>query len=66
MVIDDPAVDSMWSVVRSLPRDQRAAIVLRFYEDLTIAEIAHLLSKPEGTVKSLIHRGLGRLKGEVG
>lgn len=66
VVVEDPVVDSMWAAVRLLPRDERAAIALRFYEDLAIAEIAALMHKPDGTVKSLIHRGLARLKGEVG
>lgn len=43
---------------------QRAAIVLRFYEDLSEAEIATALECRPGTVKSLLSRGLARL-GEV-
>ena len=45
-----------------LPYRQRAAIVLRFYADLPDAEIATALGCRVGTVASLIHRGLGRLR----
>jgi RNA polymerase sigma-70 factor (sigma-E family) len=45
-----------------LPVRQRAALVLRYYEDLPDAEIASLLVCPIGTVKSDLHRGLARLR----
>jgi RNA polymerase sigma factor (sigma-70 family) len=57
-----PEMDDTWSVLAELPPRQRAAIVLRFYEDLPVDEIARLLSCRPGTVKSSIHRGLARLK----
>jgi DNA-directed RNA polymerase specialized sigma24 family protein len=41
------------------------ALVLRFYQDLPVAEIARLLDCRLGTVKSLIHRGLARMSQEV-
>jgi len=41
----------------TLPENQRAALVLRFFEGLTYPEIAGILNKPEGTVKSLVFRG---------
>jgi len=46
----------------ALPVRQRAALVLRYYEDLSGAQIAEVLGCPEGTVKSLIHRGLLALR----
>lgn len=49
-------------VLLSLPHRQRAAIVLRFYEDLSEAEIADALGCRPGTVGSLIHRGLERMR----
>jgi RNA polymerase sigma factor (sigma-70 family) len=45
-----------------LPADQRTAVVLRHVVDLPIAEIAAALDMPQGTVKSNISRGLGRLR----
>lgn len=49
-------------VLVRLPYRQRAAIVLRFYGDLSETEIARLLGCRPGTVGSLIHRGLERLR----
>jgi RNA polymerase sigma-70 factor (sigma-E family) len=41
---------------------RRATIVLRFYDDMAEAEIARLLDRPEGTVRSDIHRSLKQLR----
>jgi RNA polymerase sigma-70 factor (sigma-E family) len=49
-------------VLLELPYRQRAAIVLRYYSDLSEAEIADVLGCRPGTVGSLIHRGLARLR----
>jgi RNA polymerase sigma factor (sigma-70 family) len=45
-----------------LPDRQRAAVVLRFYEDLSYAEIADLLHCAEATARSSVHRALATLK----
>ncbi len=37
--------------------------MLRYYEDLPLQDIAELLGCPVGTVKSLLSRGLGQLRG---
>jgi RNA polymerase sigma-70 factor (sigma-E family) len=42
----------LWPLVCALPARQRAVIVLRYYEDLSEAEIAHTLGCAPGTVKS--------------
>lgn len=57
-----PEVDETWEVLLRLPDRQRAALVLRFYEDLPEAEIARLLGCRPGTVRSLVHRGLARTR----
>ena len=62
VVTHQPELDETWDLLRRLPDRQRAAIVLRFYEDLSEAEIARLLRCRPGTVKSLIHRGLARVR----
>lgn len=41
----------------TLPVSQRAVLVLRYTDDLTVEEIAHLLDLPSGTVKSRLSRG---------
>jgi DNA-directed RNA polymerase specialized sigma24 family protein len=49
-------------VLLALPYRQRAAVVLRYYSDLTENEIAEILACRPGTVGSLIHRGLERMR----
>ncbi len=49
-------------VLRALPPVRRAVVILRFYEDLPEAEIARILDRPLGTVKSDLHRALARLR----
>lgn len=56
----------LWQAVQGLPPRQRAVLVLRFHEDLTEAEVARLLGLPIGTIKSLGHRGLARLRERLG
>lgn len=46
----------------TLSPDQRIAIVLHYVVDLSTPEVAVVLSVPEGTVKSRIHAGMGRLR----
>jgi len=54
--------DEVLDAVRQLPERQRAAIVLRYYEDLSEADIARTLGVRPGTVKSLLHRGTTELR----
>ncbi len=66
----DPAdtlasADAVWRVCAALPRQQRAAVVLRFYEDLEYAEIAGLLGCSQVTVRSHVHRALASLRTEL-
>ena len=61
----DPDVDEMWQHLTSLSPDQRAVVVLRFYEDLTVADIADVMDKPIGTVKSLLHRAMSHLRASL-
>lgn len=62
----DPADrDDVWQAILGLPPRQRAAIVLRFYEDLSEADTAEALGVPLGTVKSTVSRGLARLRHEL-
>jgi RNA polymerase sigma-70 factor (sigma-E family) len=54
--------DEMFDALASLPYRQRAALVLQYYEGLSQAEIAEILGCREGTVASLVHRGLTQLR----
>lgn len=55
-------LDETWHLLDRLPARQRQALVLRFYADLPITEIAEALHCRVGTAKSLVHRGLARMK----
>jgi RNA polymerase sigma-70 factor (sigma-E family) len=57
--------DRLRTALMMLRPEQRAAIVLRFYEDLSEADTAEALGMPLGTVKSIVSRGLERLRHEL-
>jgi len=48
--------------ISQLKPKYQVVITLRFFEDKTLLEIAGILNKPEGTVKSLLHRALEQLR----
>jgi RNA polymerase sigma-70 factor (sigma-E family) len=59
---DVPAREAMRLALLKLPLRQRAAIVLRFYEDLSERETAQVMGCSAGTVKSLTSRGMDNLR----
>ena len=59
---DVPEREAVWAVLRALPTRQRTAIVLRFYEDLSEAQTAEVMRCRPGTVKSLVSRGMDKLR----
>ncbi|QRG69638.1 sigma-70 family RNA polymerase sigma factor [Brevibacillus choshinensis] len=44
----------------------RHVIILKYFEDLTIREIAAVLGHPEGTIKTWLHKALGALRNDLG
>jgi RNA polymerase sigma-70 factor (ECF subfamily) len=48
--------------LRRLPRRSRTVLILRYYVDLPVAEVARLMRCPESTVKTLARRGLQKLR----
>jgi RNA polymerase sigma-70 factor (sigma-E family) len=54
--------DALVRALRELPPQQRAVLVLRYWEQRTQSETAELLGCSEGTVKSATSRGLARLR----
>lgn len=58
----DDGDDLIGAALAALPAGQRAVVVLRFTDDLTIAEIAHLMDLPSGTVKSRLSRGTDAIR----
>ncbi len=73
--VPDPAVasgddtvalrDQTWRWLATLTAQQRAVLVLRYYEDLADAEIADILGCPESTVRSHARRGLTALRDQL-
>jgi RNA polymerase sigma-70 factor (sigma-E family) len=61
----DGSDEAVWRFVSSLPPKQRTVIVLRFYEQLTEAEIAELMGISVGTVKSQSSRALAALRARL-
>jgi RNA polymerase sigma-70 factor (sigma-E family) len=60
----DDAVDRdlVWAALATLPRQQRAALVLRYYEDLPDSEVADALGCTVGTARGYISRALATLR----
>ena len=54
--------DEMWRALQGLPYRQRAALVLRYYEDLSERQAADALGCSVSAVKSLVSRGLEALR----
>ncbi|OWR27390.1 RNA polymerase subunit sigma [Saccharibacillus sp. O23] len=45
-----------------LPDKYRHVIILKYYHDMTLTEVARVLKKPEGTVKTWLHKALKRMR----
>jgi RNA polymerase sigma-70 factor (ECF subfamily) len=52
------AGSAAWQAVARLPEDRRRAVVLRFVDEMSTAEIAEVLGRSEGAVRVLLHRAL--------
>lgn len=66
----DPALsvadaDEAWRLCATLTPIQRAAVVMRFYEELSFAEIAEVLQIPASTARSHVHRALASLRARL-
>jgi RNA polymerase sigma-70 factor (sigma-E family) len=59
---DDGPDPQLWARLQELPRQQRAAIVLRYYEGFADDKIAELLGCRAGTVRAHVSRGLATLR----
>ena len=55
----------LWQAVRSLDEKQRTPIILRYFHDLPVEEIAAILGIPTGTVHSRLNTARARLRGAL-
>lgn len=61
--VNDPDnTQVLWGYVNQLTQEFRSVVVLFYYEDMSIKDIAKTLSLPQGTVKSRLSRGKTKLK----
>ena len=58
----EAVTDGLRTAMRELPPKMRAAVVFRYFHDLTVTETAEALGCSEGTVKSQTSRALARLR----
>jgi RNA polymerase sigma factor (sigma-70 family) len=64
--VEDPALrDELWRALATLPERQRAAVVLRYYEDLSERETAQILGVSTGAVSQLVVRAMASLRDHV-
>ena len=59
---EDRARQQLRAHLRRLTSDQQRVILLRFAQDLPLAEVARLMDKSEGAIKALQHRAMNRLR----
>lgn len=61
-VVLPPELDTTWVHLLQLPPRRRAALYLRYYEDLSVNDIAEAMGCRPSTVRSLLRRGLASMK----
>ncbi len=58
-------IDRLRAAIRHLPPEQRAAIALFYFEDLSVAEVAVALDTPAGTIKTRLMHARRKLRAEL-
>lgn len=61
-MIKDQEIGVLMTYVRTLPADRQMLLILKFVDDMTNIEIASIMGKSEGAIKSLYHRTLLQLR----
>lgn len=61
-MIKNQEIGELMTYVRRLPADRQMLLILKFVDDLTNIEIAAIMGKSEGAIKSLYHRTLLQLR----
>jgi RNA polymerase sigma factor (sigma-70 family) len=60
-----PEIDETWALIQRLSWQRRVVVVLHYYEDLQLVEVARILDRPEATVRSDHRRALDWLREEL-
>lgn len=58
-------VEEVKKALQNLKEEYREVVVLRFIEEMSVAETAEILGKSRGAVRVLLHRAIGELRGMV-
>ena len=64
-VVGRERIRAVWQAVDRLPAQQRAAMILKFSEDMTMEEVGAVLGKSRAAAKLLIYRAMQRLRREL-
>lgn len=64
-ITDDYSDINFWELMEHLEPKYKTILVLRFFEDMTISEVAQILELNENTAKSRLYRALEKLKLEI-
>ena len=64
-VVGRERIRGVWEAVDRLPTQQRAAMILKFSEDMTMDEVGAVLGKSQAAAKLLIYRAMQRLRREL-
>lgn len=66
LALQGERAEAVRTAVLGLDQPYREVLALRYFGELSVPEIARATGRPEGTVKTHIHRGLARLRGPLG
>lgn len=64
-VVDTQEMEALLKVIRRMPPERQQLLILKFVEDLSNAEVAMIMMRSEGAIKSLYHRTLMALRDEL-
>lgn len=64
-VVDNQEMEDLLKVIRRLPPERQQLLILKFVEDMSNAEVALIMMRSEGAIKSLYHRTLLTLRDEL-
>jgi RNA polymerase sigma-70 factor (ECF subfamily) len=64
-VVDNQEMEDLLKAIRRLPPDRQQLLILKFVEGMSNAEVATIMLRSEGAIKSLYHRTLMALRDEL-